>query len=215
MNLSDLKNLNLNSLDVNNIGSWPLPVRIGAVILVSLVVLGAGIWIDTRTQLAELDASKAKEEELKKTYEEKQAKVANLSIYKHQMVEMERTFGALLRQLPSKTEVSDLLLDVSGAGVINGLEFELFQPQQEVPNEFYAELPVKIKVTGSYHSLGRFVSDVSAMSRIVTLHDMSINIQADGTPLMETTAKTYRYLDEDEVAALEAKKKDAEKAKGK
>lgn len=211
MNLSELKNFNLNNLDFQNIGSWPLSARIVAIVLMSLVVLGAGIWVDTRGQMAELDAAKAKEAELKQSFELKQAKVANLVAYKQQMVDMERTFGALLRQLPSKTEVAGLIDDVSSAGVVNGLKFELFEPQPEVQKDFYAEYPIKISLSGSYHDLGRFVSDVAALPRIVSLHDFSLTTRKDtaGGVLMEATAKTYRYMDEDEIAAAEASKKAA------
>lgn len=213
MNLSELQNLNL---DIHNIGGWPLPVRIAAIAAVSIAVLAAGFWIDTSPQLDALDAAKKKEVELKQTFEQKQAKAANLDLYKQQMGEMERSFGALLRQLPSKTEVADLLAEVSTAGVINGLEFELFQPEAEKPLEFYAELPINIKVSGSYHDFGKFVSDVAALPRIVTLNDFTItNTKNSGTLLMQTMAKTYRYLDEEEAANQVAEKKEAEKAKAK
>lgn len=211
MKLSELKELNLSNLDFKNIGSWPLPARAGAVALVALLVLGVGMWIDTRGQMDELDAAKAKEEELKQTFEMKQAKVANLAAYKNQMVEMERTFGALLRQLPSKTEVAGLIVDVSSAAMVNGMKLVLFKPQPEVHKDFYAEYPIKLAMTGSYHDAGRFVSDVASLPRIVSLHDFTLKSKPDaaGMVVMEATAKTYRYLDEDEIAAAEASKKKA------
>lgn len=213
MKLSELKDLNLNNLDFNNIGSWPLPARVGAVFLVALIVLGVGAWIDTRGQLEELDAAKAKEDELKQTFETKQAKVANLAAYKQQMVEMEQTFGALLRQLPSKTEVAGLIMDVSSAAMVNGMKLELFEPQPELHKDFYAEYPIKLAMTGSYHDAGRFVSDVASLPRIVSLHDFTVKSKtgANGVVEMEATAKTYRYLDEEEIAAAEASKKSAAK----
>ncbi|MEW6354566.1 MAG: type 4a pilus biogenesis protein PilO [Pseudomonadota bacterium] len=202
MNLSDL-----NSLDFNNAGSWPRPVKIGAVVLACLIVLGAGYWFDTQSQLQILDQTRAKEQELKQAFEAKQAKSANLEAYKEQMDQMQKSFGAMLRQLPSKAEVADLLVDISQTGLASGLEFELFSPKEEVAKEFYAELPISIRVIGSYHELGAFVSGVAALPRIVTLHDLVIwpweskegqasTADSQGKLFMELTAKTYRYLDE-------------------
>jgi len=197
MNLADLNNLDL---DPNNIGSWPVTARIMVVVLLCVAILFAGYYFDTSDQLLNLDQADAKENTLKQELESKQAKAANLDAYKEQMKEMERSFGALLQQLPGKTEVADLLVDISRVGIISGLEFEYFKPEAEAPKEFYAELPIKIRVRGTYHQFGNFVSGTAALSRIVTLHDIAISNSkkgGDGRMTMEATAKTYRYLDED------------------
>ncbi len=195
MNLKNFDFEQFKGLDPNDPGSWPLAVKTVAIIAVCLAVLGAGYWFDTQHQLTELEKAKTKESELKDTFKAKQLKAVNLDAYKQQMAEMERSFGAMLRQLPSKTEVAELLVDISQAGLGNGLEFELFKPLAEKPAEFYAELPIDVKVTGVYHDFGNFVSDVAALPRIVTLHDISI-ASKDDTLTMSTTAKTYRYLED-------------------
>lgn len=195
MNLKNLDFEQFKGLDPNDPGSWPFVVKTAAIIAICIAVLGAGYWLDTQHQLAELDKAKEKEEELKDTFKIKQLKAVNLDAYKQQMAEMERSFGAMLRQLPSKTEVAELLVDISQAGLGNGLEFELFKPLAEKPAEFYAELPIDVKVTGVYHDFGSFVSDVAALPRIVTLHDISITGN-DRILMMSATAKTYRYLED-------------------
>lgn len=213
----------LRNIDFNDVGRWPLSVKATAIALICITVLGAGLWLDTRKQLDTLESIRQKEKTLKGEFQDKQAKAANLDAYKVQMEEMRRSFGAMLRQLPSKTEVAELLVDISQTGLQSGLEFELFKPEAERPADFYAELPIKIKVVGSYHEFGQFVSDVAALPRIVTLQDFSIGPmsgkQADrksqsskkgdkksGNPaaaqdmlMMEVTAKTFRYLDEQEL----------------
>lgn len=190
----------LRSLDYKDPGGWPLPIKAVAIVALCVAVLGAGYWFDTRDQLVQLDNAQKKEAQLKSTYEAKMSKAVNLEAYKAQLKEMKVSFGAMLRQLPGKTEIADLLVDISQAGIANGLEFELFKPETEVPAEFYAELPIKIKVTGTYHQFGKFVSDVAALPRIVTLHDISIKPakSKDGKKelVMDATAKTYRYLEE-------------------
>lgn len=208
MNLSDL-----NNLDPNNIGSWPLAVRGIVIGLLCITLLFAGYYLDTSDQLLELETALAKENKLKNEFEKKQAKAANLSAYQEQMKEMQRSFGALLQQLPGKTEVADLLVDISRVGIISGLEFELFKPGTEIPKEFYAELPIKIRVKGNYHQFGNFASGTAALPRIVTLHDLSISSQAknnkdnDGRMIMEATAKTYRYLEKDNTANHKKRKR--------
>lgn len=196
----DLAKLNLNELDVNDPGSWPLPIKIVAIILVSVGVLVAGYFLDTESQLLELEGLEQQELTLKEDYKVKQNKAVNLALYKEQMAEMERSFGAMLRQLPSKTEVAELLVDVSQTGLATGLEFQLFKPQGEVKAEFYAELPIQIRVVGRYHEFGKFVSDVAALPRIVTMQDISIRPGPNpGDELvMDAVAKTYRYLDDGE-----------------
>jgi type IV pilus assembly protein PilO len=196
MKLSELKH-QLDNLDFKDIGNWPIVIKVGAIGLLCLVVLAAGIWFDTRPQMDQLDQARKKEEALKADFSQKQHLAANLNVYKQQMEEMKRSFGTMLRQLPSKTEIAELLVDVSQTGLTNGLEFELFKPEAEVPADFYAVLPIKIKVTGDYHEFGRFVSDVAVLPRIVTLHDINIAPNKDNKTLtMELTAKTYRYIEE-------------------
>jgi len=197
MNLEELR-----SLDFNDPGGWPLPIKAVAIVVLCVAVLGGGYWFDTRSQLEHLDNAQKEETSLKSAYEAKMSKAVNLDAYKAQMQEMKRSFGAMLRQLPGKTEIADLLVDISQAGISNGLEFELFKPETEVPAEFYAELPIKIRVTGTYHEFGKFVSDVAALPRIVTLHNINITpVKTQGGKdelVMDATAKTYRYLEEGE-----------------
>lgn len=195
MNLKNIDFEQFRGLDPNDPGAWPGLVKGLAILVVCILVLGAGYWFDTQHQISELDTIKGKELELKDSFKAKQLKAANLDAYKQQMADMERSFGTMLRQLPSKTEVAELLVDISQAGLGNGLEFELFKPLEEKPAEFYSELPIDVKVRGTYHDFGSFVSDVAALPRIVTLHD--IKISAKGQELsMSTTAKTYRYIED-------------------
>ncbi|PKM44939.1 MAG: pilus assembly protein PilO [Gammaproteobacteria bacterium HGW-Gammaproteobacteria-1] len=209
MDLSQFRNL-----DPNNIGSWPLAARGGVVALVCVAVLGLGYWFDTQEQLGALERARQSEDRLKKDFEVKQAKAVNLEAYRQQMTEMEESFGTMLRQLPSKTEVADLLVDITQTGLASGLEFELFKPGNASPKEFYAELPIEVRVMGMYHSFGEFVSGVAALPRIVTLHDINISPapKVAGSLIMQANAKTYRYLDEEEIAAAR-KAQDADKAK--
>ncbi|PLY15712.1 MAG: pilus assembly protein PilO [Sedimenticola sp.] len=201
MNLQDL-----NELDFNNIGIWPGPVKAVLILILCAAVLGGWYYMNTQDQLVALESVEKKEVELKIEFERKQAKAANLEKYKKQLEEMRQSFGAMLRQLPNKTEVADLLVDVSQTGLAAGLEFELFDPQAEVPKEFYAELPINIKVHGTYHEFGDFISGIAALPRIVTIHNVTVYPKATGkgkevldeNPLiMEAVAKTYRYLDEE------------------
>ncbi|MEN8177916.1 MAG: type 4a pilus biogenesis protein PilO [Pseudomonadota bacterium] len=198
MNLQDL-----NELDFSNIGVWPVPVKIVLVLLVSILVGVGGYYYDTEEQLNRLSKIEKTESDLRRTFEIKQAKAANLDAYKKQLEEMKQTFGAMLRQLPNKTEVADLLVDVSQTGLAAGLEFELFKPEAEVPREFYAELPIQLKVTGQYHEFGDFISGLAALPRIVTIHDIKIQERKQSGSskqlTLEATAKTYRYLDDEEV----------------
>ena len=195
----------LNRLDLNNLGNWPTSAKALLIGACCLMVFGLGYWLDTQGQIEDLDRLKQKEDEYKQTFARKQAKAANLDAYKLQMQEIEASFGIMLRQLPGRTEVADLLVDISQSGLASGLEFELFKPQAEVPKEFYAELPIKIRVRGRYHEFGHFVSRVASLPRIVTLHDFSIDSakQRPGELVMELTAKTYRYLDENEQQAAQ------------
>ena len=193
MNLSEL-----NDLDFQDIGNWPTTAKAVAVIVLCIVILFAGYWFDTKDQLAQLERAEQQERKLKAKFKNNAKKAANIELYKQQMVEMKQSFGAMLKQLPSQTEVAELLVDVSQTGLASGLEFDLFKVDNEVPLEFYAELPIQIRVSGTYHEFGGFVSGVAALPRIVTLHDFSIkNDKKSGELVMEATAKTYRYIDED------------------
>ena len=204
----------LRSLDPRDPGRWPLSVRAGAVAVAFIVLSLIGIYMFVwNGQRPELQRREAEEQQLRTEFRDKHAKAVNLEVYKQQLKDIERSFGALLRQLPGKTEVPSLLVDISQTGLAAGLQEKLFQPEPEVKKDFYAELPIKIKLTGSYHQLGEFVSGIAALPRIVTLHDIDIkpdNKDAYDQLSLELTAKTYRYLDEEEIAASEAdKKKDA------
>jgi type IV pilus assembly protein PilO len=188
----------LNELDFQDMGSWPLPAKAMAIALLCVLILFGGYWFDTKDQQAEIERLQQKERELKEDFKTNARKAANLELYKQQMADMQQSFGAMLKQLPSKTEVAELLVDISQTGLASGLEFELFQPTAEVPLEFYAELPIKLRVTGQYHEFGNFVSGVAALPRIVTLHDFNIEPGKNGKLVMQATAKTYRYLDEED-----------------
>ena len=201
----------LRSLDPRDPGRWPFAIRVGAVALAFLIVTGLlvyyFVWTEERP---ELQQHEAEEQTLRAEFKTKHAKAVNLEVYKQQLKDIERSFGALLRQLPGKTEVPSLLVDISQTGLGAGLSEKLFEPQAEVKKDFYAEKPIKIRLTGSYHQFGEFVSGIAALPRIVTLDD--INIKPDSKDAydqlsLELTAKTYRYLDEDEIAAGEADKK--------
>jgi type IV pilus assembly protein PilO len=200
----------LRSLDPRDPGRWPLPVRAGAVGVAFLALTLLGIYfLVWNEQRPELQRHQAEEQQLRQEFRAKHAKAVNLEVYKQQLKDIERSFGALLRQLPGKTEVPSLLINISQTGLAAGLEEKLFQPQAEQKKDFYAELPIKIRLSGSYHQFGEFVSGIAALPRIVTLHDIDIkpdNKDAYDQLSLELTAKTYRYLDEDEIAAGEAEK---------
>jgi type IV pilus assembly protein PilO len=196
MTLDDLKNINL-----NDISSWPLPVKIVGVGFVCIVILLVGYFAFIQGMLTDYDAATQKEQGLYETYLNKKALAINLPAYKQQMEEMQQTFGSLLRQLPNSTEVPDLLVDITQAGLGRGLEFVLFKPEKETPKEFYAELPISLQVVGSYHELAGFVSDVAALPRIVTFADVVISPAPKGGRLnMVARARTYRYLEEGDAA---------------
>jgi len=201
----------LQSLDPRDPGRWPLPVRAGAVALgylvLAVLLIYFFVWDDARPELQQREQE---EQTLRQEFKTKHSKAVNLELYKQQLKDIERSFGALLRQLPGKTEVPNLLVDISQTGLSAGLEEKLFQPQGEQKKDFYAELPIRIRLTGSYHQFGQFVSGIAALPRIVTLHDIDIrsdNKDAYDQLSLELTAKTYRYLDEDEIAASDADKK--------
>ena len=191
----------LNELDIRNIASWPLPARVLVIVIIFAGVLGLGYWLDTKDQGMRLEKAEQKEQELRNAFEVKAKKAANLQAYEQQLEEMRESFGAMLRQLPNKTEVAELLVDISQTGLASGLEFELFKPQSEIPKEFYAELPISIRVKGDYHEFGNFISGVAALPRIVTVHDVAIEQSKEQGLTMNILAKTYRYLDEEEGGA--------------
>lgn len=200
--------MNLSSInwDIENAGTWPAPVKAAIVVLLCLGVIGLWYYFDTEAQLAALDTVQAKEQELKTSFEQKQKKAVNLEEYRQQMAEIEKTFGDLLRQLPDKTQVPDLLVDVSQTGLAAGLEFDLFKPGAEVKREFYAELPIEIRVVGDFLEFGTFVSGLASLPRIVTIHNIKIapvkEAGARAKPAakelfsMNALVKTYRYLEE-------------------
>lgn len=192
----------LQSLDINDIGRAPLAIRALLIVVLFAVVSGGGIYYFVyKDKVPILERAEAEENTLKSTFERKQRKAANLNAYKEQLAEINREFGAMLRQLPGETEIPSLLIDISQTGLASGLEERLFQPEAEIPKDFYAEKPIKIRLTGDFHEMGEFVSGVAGLPRIVTLHDMTITPDAsnEGDDLiLDVTAKTYRYLDETE-----------------
>jgi type IV pilus assembly protein PilO len=192
----------LRSLDTNDPGRWPLPIRAGAVALVFAAAVAIGIWLMViKAEMPRLEAAQVEERTLRGQFEERQRKAANFDAFRAQLAEIERDFGAMLRQLPGKTEVPSLLVDISQTGLGAGLEEQTFTPTGEIQKDFYAELPIKLRYTGSYHELGNFVSGIAALPRIVTLHDISIRpTNGSDNPdqlTLDVTAKTYRYLDEE------------------
>lgn len=208
MNLQQIGK-DLQTLDPKNPGNWPLYVRIAVVVIGMLVVAGGGYYQFVTPLLGELEQAQLEEAGLKQTFEAKQQKVAALDALKEQLAEMERSFGTQLRVLPSKAEIANLLIDISQTRLANSLEEELFQPQGESPKEFYAEVPNKITVVGTYHEMGGFVSGVAALPRIVTIEEVDIKAaggaQAKDQLRMQAVAKTYRYLDDGELAASKPK----------
>lgn len=203
---------NLNPKDV---GAWPLAPRVVALLSLFAVILLVGWWFVWNEQLATLDSRQQDELKLKDEYVAKKKQAVNLDLYVQQLSEIDRSFGALLKQLPNKSEVEALLVEINQSGMGRGLQFELFKPGQEAVKDFYAELPINVRLTGNYHDFGAFAGDISKLSRIVTLNNISIaaNAQAkDGSLSMDAVTKTFRYLDEDELAA---KRKAAQATKGK
>lgn len=207
MNMDDLKNFDINSLDVNNIGSWPGPVKALVLIIAFVAVLAGGYKFMITDQLTELERKEKEEQELRISFSNKQARAANLDAYKAQLEDMRRSFGAMLRQLPGQTEIDALLIDISQAGLGAGLQQELFAPQGEVARDFYAEVPIQIQLSGNFHQFGEFASSVAALPRIVTLHNINISRQNNNSLRMDVVAKTYRYLDDGEAAAATAASK--------
>ncbi len=208
MTLDDLQRLNF-----KDIGNWPVLPKLGLLLIILLLIVFLGFWFDWRAQADELEVSRQKEQELRQKFLDKKAQAINLDLYRKQLDDIEQSFGAMLKQLPNKSEMEALLTDINQAGLGRGLQFTLFRPApQETMSEFYAELPITIRVTGAYHDIGAFASDVSQLSRIVTLNDIGVSIDKDGALALDATAKTYRYLDEAEIA--EQKKREREAKSG-
>jgi len=192
----------LQSLDANDVGRWPLPFRIAVIALVFVVATSLGVyWFIVKDKAPLLDRAQAEELELRDVFENKQRKAANYDAYKAQLAQIEQSFGTMLRQLPGETEIPSLIVDISQTGLAAGLQEKLFVPQSEVPKDFYAEKPIKIRLTGGYHEMANFVSGIAALPRIVTLHDINITPEQKGefdSLSLEVTAKTYRYIEEAE-----------------
>lgn len=215
----------LRRLDPKKIGTWPIGPKLGALLLLLLVILFASYWFDWQHQIEQINAEKLREEQLRTTFLDKKKRAINLPAYRKQLADIEKQFGALLKQLPGKSEMDALLTDINQAGLGRGLQFELFKPASaEIQRDFYAELPIKIKLTGTYHDIGAFASDIGKLPRIVTLNDIELSAGKSAGPrsgkgtkgtdtlVLDATAKTFRYLDEEELA--EQKRAAAAKKKG-
>ncbi|MCX7892021.1 MAG: type 4a pilus biogenesis protein PilO [Burkholderiales bacterium] len=202
---------NLNTRDP---GSWPAAPKLVLLLAVFAAILVAAYFADWAGQLEELEAGRAREVKLKEEYVAKKAQAVNLDLYRQQAREIESSFGALLKQLPNRSQMEALLVDINQSGLGRGLQFELFKPaQSETVRDFYAELPISLKVVGTYHDMGAFASDIAQLSRIVTLNDLGITVNKDGNLALDATAKTFRYLDDEELAAQRKAAKAAKAAK--
>ncbi|MFA5172613.1 MAG: type 4a pilus biogenesis protein PilO [Sulfuriferula sp.] len=206
MNFNDLNNLSMKDL-----ANAPMSMKLIVLAVAFVVIMFVGYWFVWSGELAQIDTSKQEEMTLRDSFMSKKRQAVNLDIYKQQLTDIDHSFGALLKQLPNKSQMDALLSDINQAGLGRGLQFELFKPGVETPKEFYAELPISIKVSGAYHDFGAFASDISQLSRIVTLHDLDISGDKDGNLSMNAVIKTYRYLDEDELAAQSKSKKGGDK----
>ncbi|HOY01692.1 type 4a pilus biogenesis protein PilO [Zoogloea sp.] len=218
--LNNLRTLDLQSLqrdfrglDPNDPGQWPLLPRVATLFALFLAIVVGGWWFDWSDQLTMLETREREEQTLKDDWLSKKRQAVNLAEYRRQLSEIDRQFGALLKQLPNRSEIESLLADINQAGLGRGLQFELFKPGAEGSKDFYAELPIAVRVTGSYHDLGEFVSDVAQMPRIVTLNDIAIEAQKEGNLKFDATAVTYRYLDDEEVARIRREKAKEKAAK--
>ena len=204
MTLDDLRSLN-----PRDIGSWPALPKLGALFILLLLLVFAGYWFDWQNQLDDLARDRVKEQDLRTAFLDKKKQAVNLEAYRKQLAEIEESFGEMLKQLPNKSEMEALLTDINQAGLGRGLQFELFRPAPaETKSEFYAELPITIKLAGNYHDIGAFASDISQLSRIVTLNDIALSTSKSGLTL-DAVAKTFRYLDDSEVAAQRKTARDA------
>lgn len=195
MTLDDLRRL-----DPKKIGSWPILPKFGVLLILLILIVFLSYWFDWQHQLEQIGTEQQKEEQLRSTFLDKKKVAIDLPAYRKQLEEIDKSFGTLLKQLPGKSEMDALLTDINQAGLGRGLQFELFKPAtQETTRDFYAELPITIKVTGAYHDIGAFASDIGKLSRIVTLNDIGLTTARD-VLVLDATAKTFRYLDENEVA---------------
>ncbi len=197
-----MNNINLSELTLENVGQWPLPVKIGMVSTMALLIIGLGYWLMVKPNFEQYEQLKREEQTLKAEFERKHNLAANLNQYRNQLKLMEERFGNMLRRLPAKQEMPGLVEDISKTGIASGLKFELFAPQEEIEHDFYIELPIKIKVVGNYHQIAVFLSRVAQMGRIVTMHDFVLEaaktkdekVAASGDQLvLDMTAKIYRY----------------------
>lgn len=191
----------LNKLDLKTVADWPLPSKLALLAILVVAIVAAGWWFSWRGGMEALEVAKSKETELRSTFTVKKNQAINLEAYRQQLADIEQAFGALLKQLPNKQEMDALITDINQAGLGRGLQFDLFKPEGETLTEFYAETPIRVKVNGGYHDIAAFVSDVSKLSRIVTLQDISLEPSKDGVLNMDAVVKTYRYLDDEEVIA--------------
>lgn len=196
----------LNNLDINQIGTWPLPAKVLVILVLSAALLAGGYFLVLEEMLDNLEKAERQETDLRNDFEKMQAKAVNLDKYVQQLEDLKESMGTMLQQLPNKTEVPALLVDVSQTGLGAGLEFKLFQPQAEVMKDFYAEYPINLEVVGSYHQFGEFISGLASLPRIVTIHNLNMLPMTGGKQLtLKALAKTYRYLDENEAAAAKPK----------
>ena len=204
MSLAD----DINKLSFKDMGVWPAPFKAAAMAILFVVLLLAGYWFVWKDQMEALDQSRQEEQKLRTEFLDKKKQALNLDLYREQVKEIEQAFGALVRQLPNKSEMDALLTDINQAGLGRGLEFDLFKPGVETMRDFYAELPITVRITGSYHDLARFASDVAMLPRIVTLNNLAVSQTKDGILALDAVAMTYRYLDEEEIAKTKKAAKD-------
>jgi type IV pilus assembly protein PilO len=195
MTLDDLRRL-----DPKKIGSWPIAPKLGTLLITLLLIIGASYYFDWQHQIEQIDSEKAKEEKLRTTFIDKKKQAINLDAYLQQKADIEKQFGALLKQLRGKSEMDALLTDINQAGLGRGLQFELFKPGAESIKDFYAELPITVKITGNYHDIGAFASDIGKLSRIVTLNNIGLQGSKGGALTLDATAMTFRYLDDAEIS---------------
>lgn len=215
MNLSDFAFRwdDVKNADINDPQSWPVSFKMILIVIGAAAILFGGYYYIIKDQITELERQQRTEASLKKTYLKKKELAINLPAYRKQMEEIKEKFGLLLQQLPNRTEVPELLIDITQAGLGEGLKFSLFDPGGRRVRDFYAELPIKLNVSGSYHQFGMFISELAALSRIVTINNLTIKRQQGQGLSMTATAKTYHYLDDEEIAAQQKKKKKKKKTR--